>query len=356
MKKKLLITFGILVTLAAASYVAKADTTVLTENYEAYSDEAVMADFNCYTFVNFPGAGHSDGTCLSPDWESDTGGFTADVDSGGNHWGRTVGDGSGLWRLNTTETAAEPTITWDYKADRAQNATDVWLDYQTQYWLYAVQFDRSDNCIVAKRKVPTNTSASGEWGGVAAGHGAEIANKGIYYTLRIDADTPAHAGGPCNVDGVTWTQVGGTNTVHDATLNGGTVYSYKATLRVIPAATCGTSFDCVQIQLWRDGVLYASWTDSNNGKNFDGTRTTQQDCDAGWFTTVTGYTADWCKPITAGGKSGFRNDDVLVAWFDNVVLTDTTTGGGGGGGNFSTSTIALKSGTISVRSGTVFIK
>jgi hypothetical protein len=97
--------------------------------------------------------------------------------------GATVGEGSGLWRINTTATAADPTVEWDFKAASANNATDVWLNYQTQYWLYVVQFDRSDNCIVAKRKIPTNTAASAEWGGVGVGHSVEIANKGIYYTV-----------------------------------------------------------------------------------------------------------------------------------------------------------------------------
>lgn len=306
----------------------EADTIQMQDDFESYTDELILADTNCYTFANFPNAGSDDGTCNSSNWENDTGSIVADIDSGGNNWMRTVGDGDGLWRPNTQQTAQEMSITWRYKAASANNATDVWARYQTQYWLYAIQFDRSDNCIIAKRKIPTNTSASNEWGGVAAGFGAAIANKGVYYTLKVDADSPAYADSRCGVDGRTWAQSGFSSTVHDATLNGGTVYSYELTITTIAptAPTCGKSFSCVQIQLFRDGVLAISWTDGNDGYNYLRTRTAQQDCDAGWFTTVTGYTADWCSPIYAAGKSGFRNDTSQVAWFDDVVMTEVTAG------------------------------
>lgn len=351
MSRKTLFTIALtvlLATLLVASFVRAA-----TDDFEAYTDNDILADTNCYTFVAFPGVGAGDdGTCLSDNWEMDTGQIEAQEDSSGNMWGFLPN--TDLFRLNTQDTTEDSVVTFRYKAAAAQNATDVWLRYQTQYWLYIVQFDRSDNCLVAKRKVPTNTAAAGQWGGIGAGHSAEIANAGVYYTLHLDGDTPAHGGGPCNVDGLTWTQLSTTTNAHDGTLNGGTAYNFKATITTIPAATCGTAFDCAQLQLYRGGELVASWTDNNDGENFNGTRTVQQDCDAGWYTGVTGYQAAWCQPITAAGKSGIRNDDVVNVWIDDWSMTEA-----GGepapdpnvspGMSLGTGTIRLEKGVIIVR-------
>lgn len=336
--------------------IVHSDTTIMSDDFESYTDELILADTNCYNFVNFPGTGAGDdGTCNSANWEMDTGSLKADIDSGGNNWGRTVGDGDGLWRVNTQQTASEPIVTFDYKAAGSNNATDVWLNYQTQYWLYVIQFDRDDNCIVAKRKVPTNSAAAGEWGGIGAGRSAEIANRGVYYVLRVDT---GFAGSSCNQDGRTWASQSLANIAHDATLDAGTVYEFKATLETVlnGVGTCtGVSIDCTQLKLYRDGVLVLSWTDKNNGWNSSKTTTTQADCDAGYFTTVTGYQAAWCLPITAAGKSGIRNDASQVVWIDNFLLEE----GGEGEPEPPPPTLTfkgVKSGNIRVNSGRINIR
>lgn len=356
MKKRLkYIGLALILAMIIGAVVAQA-SVVMSDDFQSYSSNATITNDTTYNFANFPGAGSSGLSNPSTKWEMDTGSFIAKTNSGGQKWGYLPT--TDLFRLNTQATAKDAVITWTYKSTTAQTAVDVWLRYQTQYWLYALQFDRSDNCLVAKRKLPTNTSASGEWGGVATGHGAEIANKGVYYVLRIDADTPAHVGGACNQDGVTWTQVGGTNLAHDGTLDGGTSYDFKATITTIPAANakCNKSFDCTQLQIFRGGVLYASWTDKNDGLNFNATRTLQQDCDAGWYTTVTGYTSDWCKPIYTTGKSGFRNDEnTQEVWIDNFTMTDNA-GAATSGTVTASSTIAINYGAVRINNGTLRLK
>lgn len=318
MKKKILISIAILGMIAVASLLL-ADTVIMSDDMQSYTANATITDSSTYDFQNFPLAGGSGPGNPSTKWETDTGSFIAKTDSGGGKWGAIPS--SDLIRLNTQATAQDAVVEWRYKAGGASTAVDVWLRFQTQFWLYAVQFDRSDQCVVAKKKLPTNSSASGEWGGVAAGHGAEIANKGIYYVLRVDS---GFAGSPCNQDGRTWTQLGFSDVSHTATLDAGTSYDYKATITTVPAntGTCGVAINCTQIKLYRDGVLAISWTDENDGWNFNKTRTNQQDCDAGWFTTVTGYTSAWCLPIYLTGKSGIRDDDAINFWIDNFVLSE----------------------------------
>ena len=94
-----------------------------------------------------------------------------------------------FFRLNTQDTARDQVVSFNYKSApfgqdgfpvEGGDAADIWLRYQTQYWLYVVQFDRVNNCIVAKRKVPTNDN--GQWGGSSS----LISNKGVYYTLLTD--------------------------------------------------------------------------------------------------------------------------------------------------------------------------
>ena len=310
--------------LALAIQYVSADTTVMSDNFTAYTNGATIRDATTYSFGTFPAQGSDAGATK---WQLDTGTLKARADATGNKWGET--QTSDLYRLYTTNTAQEAVVQWRYKAATENNATDVWLRLQTQYQLYALQFDRGDDCLVAKRKMPTNTSATGEWGGVAAGRGGEIANKGVYYVLRIDSDQPAHTGGPCNQDGVRWTDLTmGTSTItHDGTTSGGTTYTFKATAHTVPAGTgtcTGVAFDCVQIQLFRGGTLVASWTDKNNGLNSSAARTLQQDCDAGYYAGVTGYQASWCLPIYAAGLSGFRNDDVQMIWIDDFSLTEAS--------------------------------
>lgn len=340
-----------------------ASASDMTDDFNSYSNNQLITNATStgyYTFGTFPNAGTSGASNPSTKWEMDTGEFRARTDSGGNVWGHLPS--WDLFRLYTRNTAQEATIQWRYKVSAAVTAVDVWARLQSQYWLYAVQFDRSDDCIVVKRKVPTNTSASGEWGGVAAGRGGEIANKGVYYVLRIDSDSPGH-GSPCNQDGVKWSELtmGTSSIAHDGTLNGGTVYTFKVTIRTITAGTgtcTSVAFNCVQIQLYRGGTLVASWTDKNNAWNNGKTGTIQDDCDAGYFTTVTGYQSAWCLPIYATGQSGFRNDEVNQVWIDDFSMTEAGNGGDGEvtPSTSATSSVTIKGGTFRNKGGTVIFR
>lgn len=343
--------------------ILRVHAAAMSDDFESYTDNQILADTNCYNFVAFPGVGAGDdGTCISDNWEMDTGQVEAQNDSSNNQWGFLPN--TDLFRLNTQETTQDSMVEFRYKASGTSNAQDVWLRYQTQYWLYIVQFDRDDDCLVAKRKIPTNTAAAGEWGGIGAGRSAEIANAGVYYVLRIDADSPTPHGSSCNQDGVslgnlTFLGVSGTSSVaHDGTLNGGTVYSFKATITTVPAGTgtcTSVAFDCTQLQLYRYGVLLASWTDKNDGYNVDKTRSPQQDCDAGYYTTVTGYQAAWCLPITAAGKSGIRNDDALQVWIDDFSMTEA--GEEPPGPEVSSNAdVTMRGGTLKIGGGRAIIK
>jgi hypothetical protein len=179
-------------------------------------------------------------------------------------------------------------------------AVDLWMRYQTQYNLYVIQFDRaSDDRIYAKRKVP----ALGWRGNVAY-----LSNKGVYYTLLTDSWSPNGAGQPYN----TWSNLGMPSVAHDTN----TVYSFKASAVTLSNGN-------VQLRLWRDSRLVASWTDDNNGlEPGPGKRTFAEDLEDDLYDPVSGWQEEWGHPIARPGATGFRADNIKI-WIDNFEVSTT---------------------------------
>lgn len=307
----------------------------ISENFESIADNALITDYNTYDFANFPLAGSGGAGNPSSKWEADSGGFYGDVDSSGRHWGW-----SGrpidwvdkyFFRLNTRAefNCADQIMEFDYKSSdfgvggyavEGGDAVDVWHRYQTQYWLYVVQFDRTNNGFVCKRKVPSNSN--GQFGGPSN----NISNKGVYYTLKTDSQQPIFGAGLLFVS---WNGVASLlaadagkpnhpNLAHDGSATGGTIYHFKTTITTYDG---GGAFDYVRIQLFRAGALVGSWTDANDCISPSGSRTFQSDWNNGYFNNVTGFDADWGFPIYGSGKSGWRSDN-QQCWFDNIQFTD----------------------------------
>lgn len=299
-----------------AVYVAMASS----DDFKGYVDGQIVTDYTTYNYAPFPNGGSSGPNNPSKLWEAGSGWLYADEDGQGDMWGYSGKPNDWpdkfFFRLNTQDTARDQVVSFNYKsaafgADgfpvEGSDAVDIWLRYQTQYWLYALQFDRPNNCMFVKRKVPSNDN--GQWGGPSS----LISNKGVYYTLYTDADQPIHgAGFQC----ITWAGVGMPNLAHNGTSSGGTVYSFEATIKTIQHSP----FDYVQIQLRRGGTLVGSWVDDNTGTNANGF-SFQSDWNAGYFNNVSGFTQCWGFPIYAVGKSGLRGDNIKV-WFDDWFLTE----------------------------------
>ena len=300
----------------------------VADTFESYTDGQIITDHTYYTTGTFPNNGSSDVDNPSAIWQTDSGGIYADDDSTGNTWGfsgnPTTWGNRYHFRANTQASAIDQVVEFDYKsaafgesgyAVESGDATDVWLRYQTQYWLYVVQFDRVNNCLVAKRKVPADSGWTGP------GNPTNDANKGVYYTLKTDSAQPTFgAGYYC----ITWGGLGLSNLAHNGTSAGGTQYHFKATITTVAAGvgTCsGYASSCAQIQLFRGGNLVASWTDKNDGDSPYTTNTFQQDWDAGYFNGVTGFNSSWQYPITTTGTSGLRADNIKV-WIDNFSFTE----------------------------------
>jgi hypothetical protein len=202
--------------------------------------------------------------------------------------------------------AGDLQVTWTYRSAGFGGATghepvlrpeavDLWLRHVTQYDLYVVQFDRTNNHVVAKRKVPAK-----EWTGPDP-----APNHGVYYELKTDAENPGGVGQrsvpwPTNLSSLK----------HDSI----TKYFFKAQIR-----TLGTN---VQIKLWRAGQLVASWTDRNDGAYGPSPSETFSDhLRMGYFTNVLDWKAEWGQPITRPGSVGFRADNNTF-WIDDIHISD----------------------------------
>jgi hypothetical protein len=306
---------------ALASLVCKAAPSVAlaqcspmagSVDFENYGDGRTITSPAHYCYACFPDAG-SAADNFSTLWEADTGLIVADEDAQGNVWGSC----GSFFRLNTQDTALDPVIRFEYKSALVGKggAADIWFRFQSQFWLYAVLFDRADNKLVVKRKVPTNSVASGQWGGIDPDNperdlSYQISNKGVYYTLFTDSDSPGYMP---NQQYIPWAGV-----AHNGSSSGGTVYCFEATIRTIQHSP----FDFVQIQLKCNGALVGSWTDNNLcTAPWPDEDSFQSHWDAGLYTCVDGYTPCWGKPIYAAGKSGLRADNVQV-WFDDWSMID----------------------------------
>ena len=270
-----------------------------------------------YSSASFPAGGTSTVDNPSPTWEGDSGTFH--IESGWGYSGRPVDWGNKyFFRFNTRNfSLTDAEMAWRYRsaafgqdgyAVEGSDATNVWLRYQTQYNLYVWQFDRTNNCVQVKRKVPAQN-----WKGPPN----LVSNKGVYYTLPTDAAQPIFGTGQyC----ITWNGVkallpaseaakpGFPNLAHDGT----TVYDFKTTVRTLPDGK-------VQIQAYRAGVLvYSSTDDGRSGIAADGT-TQGTHLDSGYYSSVTGWQSQWGLPITAPGASGFRGDNIRF-WLDDFTM------------------------------------
>jgi len=270
-----------------------------------------------YLSAAFPGGGTSTSNNPSAIWEGDSGTFYRQ--GGWGYSGRPIDWGNKyFFRFNTRNfNVGDASISWQYRSAafgqdgypvEGSDATDVWLRYQTQYNLYALQFDRTNNCIQLKRKLPAQN-----WTGPAN----LVSNKGVYYSLPTDGAQPIFGAGQyC----VTWNGVRGLlpaseaakpgfpNLAHDGT----TIYDFKATVRTLPDGK-------VQVQAYRAGVLVFSATDDGrSGVAADGL-TQGAHLDAGYYNSVTGWQSSWGLPISKAGATGFRADNIPF-WLDNVTV------------------------------------
>jgi len=290
-------------------------TNLMSDNFEG--PDKLITDYHSYLFASFPLNGTSSASNPSLNWEGDSGVFYQQ-----GNWGYsgTPADWGNQWffRFNTRNfNFQDVAISWKYKSAKygengypveSSNAVDVWLRYQTQYNLYAFQFDRTDDCFQIKRKIP----AQG-WSGPSN----LIANKGVYYTLPTDSAQPIFGAG---IYCVTWkgvqsilpvsekSKLGFPHLAHDAA----TTYDFKVTEKNL-------SNGSVQFQAYRGGVLFYSATDTGrNGISANGEKQAVH-MDAGFYKTVPGWQASWGLPITKAGASGFRADNVKI-WIKNFSV------------------------------------
>ncbi|MFD0710531.1 discoidin domain-containing protein [Paenibacillus sp. GCM10027626] len=280
-------------------------TILVQDDFSSYVSGQIITDNTTYSWAPFPNGGTSGPGNPSALWEADTGKFVADNGWGysgkPNEWGDRW-----FFRTNTRNfDIGDATVTWKYRSApfgqdgytvESSDAVDLWLRYQTQYNLYVLQFDRTNNAVVAKRKVP----AEG-WSGPSN----LVSNKGVYYSLVTDNEQPIWGAGQ---QAITWAGHGLPNLTHDST----TLYNFKAKVVNKPGGT-------VQIQLWRDNILIASWLDNNNGTAANG-ETLSTHISKGYYNSVPGWQSWWGQPITRAGASGFRADNIKF-WIDDFVVT-----------------------------------
>ncbi len=293
--------------------------SLISDNFNSYSNGQIITSYSTYQFANFPYGGTSLSSNPSAIWEMDTGKLKADSGWGYTGTPQELGDRY-FFRLNTRNfNVGDAAINWKYKSSAfgdggysvsGSDAVDLWVRYQTQYWLYTLQFDRTNNAIVVKKKIP----AEG-W----TGPSNLIANRGVYYTLYTDKDQPIFGAGSQSIswDGIKTllpaseqSKPGFPRLAHNKT----TSYDFKSTVKNLPGGE-------VQIQIYRAGVLIGSWRDTSAGlaTAADG-KTLASHITAGYFKSVPGYNSTWnTLPITKAGATGFRADNIQ-AWFDDFQV------------------------------------
>lgn len=311
-----------LITILALNTAARAQTATPTpgtpgpilfqDNFNTYASGQIITDSTTYQFASFPNGGTSGPLNPSTLWETDTGKLLAD-----NGWGFSgkPSDWADRWffRPNTRNVNfGDVEIRWKYRSApfgqdgfpvESSDAVDLWLRYRTQYNLYTLQYDRTNNVVVVKRKVP----AEG-WSGPSG----LVSNRGVYYTLFTDSDQPIFGAGQ---QAISWAMYSGEQPLaHDST----TVYNMAARVVNKPNGR-------VQIQFWRNGRLFGSWTDASDGTAADGVSLSAH-LSAGYYNSVPGWNPAWGNPITAPGASGFRADNIK-AWIDDFVVYDLSSGG-----------------------------
>ena len=278
--------------------------------------DGLITSYRYYASAPFPRGGTSLASNPSPFWEGDSGSLSRQ--GGWGYSGRPIDWGNKyFYRFNTRDFAiGDATISWKYRsapfgqdgyAVEGADAVDVWLRYQTQYDVYVFQFDRTNDCVQAKRKIP----AAG-WSGPSN----LIANNGVYYTLPTDSAQPIFgAGAYC----IAWNGVrdllpaSERNKPNFPALAHDGVTPYDFQVRV---QNVGTS---VQIQGYRAGVLVYSATDDGRSGIAANGETQGVHMDRGDYNSVPGWQPSWGKPITAPGASGFRADNIKF-WVRNFKV------------------------------------
>jgi hypothetical protein len=293
-------------TVTAAPRAERQDDVIVRDNFEG--EDGLITSHEFYNSASFPSGGSSWVSNPSPIWEGDSGYFYRQ-----GKWGFSGRPADWhdryFFRMNTrTFEIGDASISWKYRSahfgedgfpTESSDAVDLWLRYQTEYDVYVFQFDRTDDGIQAKRKVP----AQG-WRGPAN----LVANKGVYYTLPTDADQPVVGAGKFLV---TWESLRDVlppsekdkpnfpKLAHDGT----TAYDFRVTVRNLVGGK-------VQIQAYRAGALVYSTTDDGRSAVAANGETQGAHVDRGLFDTVTGWQPHWARPITHPGASGFRADDI----------------------------------------------
>jgi hypothetical protein len=279
--------------------------------------DGVVTSYQYYTSASFPQGGTSRSTNPSPQWEGDSGWLYRQ--SGWGYSGRPIDWGNKyFYRFNTRDVAiGDATISWTYRsapfgqdgyAVEGADAVDLWLRYQTQYNVYVLQFDRTNDCVQAKRKIP----AQG-WSGPSN----LVANLGVYYTLPTDSEQPVFGAGQYCISAAGIANILPASErskpkfpalAHD----GATSYDFRVRVQDV-----GTY---VQIKAWRAGVLIYSATDDGRSGIAANGETQGTHLDRAYFNSVPGWQASWGRPITAPGASGFRADNIKF-WLRDFVVT-----------------------------------
>lgn len=291
---------------------------VVADDFSTYAAGATITNSSYYVSGTFPfNGGANPVTNPSNLWETGNGGLYEDNGWGYSRTPLAAGTANHFRATMLDFTVKHQMVKWKYKSAAygvggytvtGTEAIDVWLRYITEYNLYALQFDRTDGRIYLKRKVPADAA------GFTA-HPAWIANSGVYFIVPTDAQQPVFgAASPY----ATWVGQSLSPPQHNATSTTGAVYDCVATIDTIGWSG---GLPLVQVQLWRDGILCGSWTDSNNGIAPTGGTTLADSVTANEFTAVTGYQSTWYAPTDSHGGTGFRADNIQT-WIKDVELWD----------------------------------
>jgi hypothetical protein len=296
-----------------------ANAPVLSDAFEG--EDGLVTSYAHYAPATFPLGGTSLPSNPSDTWEGDSGYFYREA-----HWGYSGRPADWkdryFFRMNTRSFAiGDAAVAWRYRSaefgeegypSEGPDAVDVWLRYQTQYNLYAFQFDRTDDGFQVKRKIP----AIG-WSGPAN----LVVNKGVYYTLPTDGEQPVVGAGKTLV---LWKDVSDVlpaserekpdfpNLAHDDV----TPYDFKVTVKNVEGGK-------VRIQGFRSGALVYSATDDGRSGIAANGETQGMHLDRGYYRSVLGWQDSWGAPIARPGATGFRSDDLKI-WIDDFAVTRLT--------------------------------
>jgi hypothetical protein len=156
--------YGVLTVFAMLCFHHVLDAAVIVKDkFSCVTNGSIISSPQYFIFTNFPYRGMSRSNNPSKIWEITTG--TGRVDNAWMHFGRPNQNTNPEYVRCVTRHAGlgDVEMSWKYRsapfgvdghAVEAWHATDVWIRYQTQYDLYIVQFDRVNDRVVAKRKVP----------------------------------------------------------------------------------------------------------------------------------------------------------------------------------------------------------